>query len=74
VQIGASITFAIGRMSPRSEPASCPPGGIFSPSLAVGAGLSADIAQLFPSAPIEPIICLRIVAYFAGVVQASPLS
>jgi H+/Cl- antiporter ClcA len=46
------------------------PGGIFSPSLAVGAGLGADIAYFFPSAPAEPIILLGMVAYFAGVVQA----
>jgi H+/Cl- antiporter ClcA len=46
------------------------PGGIFSPSLAVGAGLGADIAYFFPAAPAEPIILLGMVAYFAGVVQA----
>jgi H+/Cl- antiporter ClcA len=46
------------------------PGGIFAPSLAVGAGLGANIAQFFPTAPIEPIILLGMVSYFAGVVQA----
>jgi H+/Cl- antiporter ClcA len=46
------------------------PGGIFSPSLAVGAGLGRNVAQLFPDAPIEPILLLGMVAYFAGVVQA----
>jgi H+/Cl- antiporter ClcA len=46
------------------------PGGIFSPSLAVGAGLGANIAHLFPTAPIGPIILLGMVSYFAGVVQA----
>jgi H+/Cl- antiporter ClcA len=46
------------------------PGGIFSPSLAVGAGLGSDVAQLFPSAPLGPIILLGMVSYFAGVVQA----
>ena len=46
------------------------PGGIFAPSLAVGAGIGSDIAQLFPTAPIGPIILLGMVAYFAGVVQA----
>src|SRR4029078_235430 len=30
------------------------PGGIFSPSLAVGAGLGANIAHVFPTAPIGP--------------------
>ncbi len=46
------------------------PGGIFSPSLAVGAGLGADVAQLFPSAPVSAIILLGMVSYFTGVVQA----
>ena len=46
------------------------PGGIFSPSLAVGAGLGFDVAQFFPTAPLGPIILLGMVAYFAGVVQA----
>jgi H+/Cl- antiporter ClcA len=46
------------------------PGGIFAPSLAVGAGLGANIAHFFPTAPIEPIILLGMVSYFAGVAQA----
>jgi H+/Cl- antiporter ClcA len=46
------------------------PGGIFSPSLAVGAGLGANMAHLFPAAPFDAIILLGMVAYFAGVVQA----
>jgi H+/Cl- antiporter ClcA len=46
------------------------PGGIFSPSLAVGAGLGSDIAQLFHDAPLPAIMLLGMVSYFAGVVQA----
>jgi H+/Cl- antiporter ClcA len=46
------------------------PGGIFSPSLAVGAGLGANIAHLFGGASAGSIIVLGMVAYFAGVVQA----
>jgi H+/Cl- antiporter ClcA len=46
------------------------PGGIFSPSLAVGAGLGSDVAQLFPDAPLGAIMLLGMVSYFAGVVQA----
>jgi H+/Cl- antiporter ClcA len=46
------------------------PGGIFSPSLAVGAGLGADVAALFSDAPLAPIMLLGMVSYFAGVVQA----
>src|SRR6185312_11798063 len=46
------------------------PGGIFSPSLAVGAGLGANIASLLPGAPGGAVILLGMVGYFAGVVQA----
>jgi H+/Cl- antiporter ClcA len=46
------------------------PGGIFSPSLAVGAGFGADVARLFPSAPLGAIVLLGMVSYFTGVVQA----
>jgi H+/Cl- antiporter ClcA len=46
------------------------PGGIFSPSLAVGAGLGSNIAALFHSAPLEAVMLLGMVSYFAGVVQA----
>jgi H+/Cl- antiporter ClcA len=46
------------------------PGGIFSPSLAVGAGLGADVAGLLPGTSAGAVILLGMVAYFAGVVQA----
>ncbi len=46
------------------------PGGIFSPSLAAGVGLGADLAPLLPSVPHGAIILLGMVGYFAGVVQA----
>jgi H+/Cl- antiporter ClcA len=46
------------------------PGGIFSPSLAVGAGLGSNIASLFHDAPLGAIMLLGMVSYFAGVVQA----
>ncbi len=46
------------------------PGGIFSPSLAVGAGIGANIAKLFHDAPLPAIMLLGMVSYFAGVVQA----
>ena len=45
------------------------PGGIFAPSLAVGAGFGADMALLFPSAPLAAIVVLGMVGYFTGVVQ-----
>ena len=46
------------------------PGGIFAPSLAVGAGIGADIASLFHGAPLATIMLLGMVSYFTGVVQA----
>ncbi|EIG63025.1 chloride channel protein [Bradyrhizobium canariense] len=46
------------------------PGGIFSPSLAVGAGLGSNIASFFHDAPVGAIMLLGMVSYFAGVVQA----
>lgn len=46
------------------------PGGIFSPSLSVGAGFGADVARFFPSAPLGAIVLIGMVSYFAGVVQA----
>jgi H+/Cl- antiporter ClcA len=47
------------------------PGGIFSPSLAVGAGFGNDVAKLlFPNAPLGAIVLIGMVSYFAGVVQA----
>ena len=46
------------------------PGGIFAPSLAVGAGLGADVARFFPSAPLGAVVLIGMVSYFAGVVQA----
>jgi len=46
------------------------PGGIFAPSLAVGAGLGSNIAPLFHGAPLAALMLLGMVSYFAGVVQA----
>ncbi|TAN48481.1 MAG: chloride channel protein [Rhodospirillales bacterium] len=46
------------------------PGGIFAPSLAVGAGLGADLAPFLPGVPIGALAILGMVGYFTGVVQA----
>jgi len=46
------------------------PGGIFSPSLAIGAGIGFNLSAIFPSTPIAALILLGMVSYFAGVVQA----
>ncbi len=45
------------------------PGGIFAPSLATGAGIGADLAHWFPSAPIAAAIVLGMVSYLSGAVQ-----
>ncbi|MDB5978671.1 MAG: chloride channel protein [Nevskia sp.] len=49
------------------------PGGIFSPSLATGAGIGADLAPLVPQAPLETMVVLGMAGYFTGVTQ-SPLT
>lgn len=46
------------------------PGGIFAPSLAVGAGFGMDLSTLFPLVSVGGIVLMSMVAYFAGVVQA----
>ena len=46
------------------------PGGVFAPSLAVGAGFGLNLAQIMPYAPVGAVVLLAMVGYFAGVVQA----
>jgi H+/Cl- antiporter ClcA len=46
------------------------PGGIFSPSLATGAGFGNMLRWLFPGEPASAIVLLGMVAYFTGVVRA----
>lgn len=46
------------------------PGGIFAPSLAVGAGFGVNLSELMPYAPVGAVVLLGMVGYFAGVVQA----
>jgi len=46
------------------------PGGLFSPSLSVGAGLGSIVAQLLHAHAVGAIVLLGMTAYFAGVVQA----
>ncbi|MES0873909.1 chloride channel protein [Sinimarinibacterium thermocellulolyticum] len=49
------------------------PGGVFSPSLAIGAGLGADLAHLLDFAPTAAVVLLGMAAYFSGVTQ-TPLT
>jgi H+/Cl- antiporter ClcA len=46
------------------------PGGLFSPALAVGAGLGHNISTLFPSVAPSAIVLLGMCAYLTGVTQA----
>lgn len=46
------------------------PGGLFSPSLSIGASLGANLGQLLPGVDVGAIALLGMAAYFAAVVQA----
>ncbi|RDS79825.1 chloride channel protein [Dyella monticola] len=46
------------------------PGGIFSPALAVGAGLGHNIAYFLPNAPAAAVVLLGMSAYLSGVTGA----
>ncbi|WP_020176558.1 chloride channel protein [Methyloferula stellata] len=46
------------------------PGGLFAPSLSIGAGLGVDLSPLFHNVPIGALALLGMVAYLSGVVQA----
>jgi H+/Cl- antiporter ClcA len=50
--------------------ASGAPGGIFAPSLSVGASLGGVIGLAFPHVALGPIVLLTMIAYFTGVVRA----
>jgi H+/Cl- antiporter ClcA len=49
------------------------PGGLFSPSLAVGAAFASLVHLVLPAANLQALLLLAMVAYFSGVVQ-SPLT
>ncbi|MEI6415332.1 MAG: chloride channel protein [Pseudomonadota bacterium] len=46
------------------------PGGVFAPSLAIGAGLGASLSHLIAFVPASSLIILGMVGYFSGVTQA----
>ena len=46
------------------------PGGIFAPSLSVGAGLGGALVPFFPAIPAGVVVVLGMAGYFSGVVQA----
>ncbi len=45
------------------------PGGIFAPSLAIGAGLGAELHAVFQSVPLGALALIGMASYLAGVVQ-----
>lgn len=49
------------------------PGGMFAPSLSIGAGLGADLSGLVPSAPVAALVILGMVGYLTGMTQ-TPLT
>lgn len=49
------------------------PGGLFSPSLAIGAGLAQWVHSAFAAAPLAPLIALCMTGYLAAVTQ-SPIT
>jgi H+/Cl- antiporter ClcA len=46
------------------------PGGIFAPSLSVGAGFGNLLTPIFPESPAGAVVMMGMVAYFVGVVRA----
>ncbi len=46
------------------------PGGIFAPSLAIGAGIASDLSALFTQVPVGALVLIGMVSYLTGVVQA----
>ncbi len=46
------------------------PGGIFSPSLAIGAGFGQNLSLFLPHTSVVAVVILGMVGYFSGVVQA----
>jgi H+/Cl- antiporter ClcA len=46
------------------------PGGLFSPSLSIGAALGQSVSWIIPDVPMTTVFMLMMAAYFAAVVQA----
>lgn len=68
---GGSYTFGPAKfIAVLATSVSGMPGGIFSPSLAVGAGVGHLLAPLFPSEQGGAIVLLGMAGYFVGVVRA----
>ncbi|MCX7285807.1 MAG: chloride channel protein [Novosphingobium sp.] len=67
----ASLLFGPGKfVSTLATALSGAPGGIFAPSLSVGAGVGQLLAALFPGDAPGAIVVLGMIGYFTGVVRA----
>ncbi len=65
------LTLALSKWTANlAAAASGAPGGIFSPSLATGAGIGAALAKLIPFAAGRDTVVLGMAGYLSGVVQA----
>lgn len=68
---GVPSWFAAAKfVSTLATSASGLPGGIFAPSLSVGAGVGDLLRNLFPDYPAGAVVLLGMVSYFTGVVRA----
>lgn len=70
---GADVPLWFGAaklVSTLATAASGLPGGIFAPSLSVGAGIGDMLRSLFPGYPPGAVVLLGMIAYFTGVVRA----
>jgi len=68
---GADIWFGPAKFAATLATAlSGAPGGIFAPSLSVGAGFGQLLSFAFPDDPMGAIVLLGMTAYFVGVVRA----
>jgi H+/Cl- antiporter ClcA len=67
---GASASFGLAKLAANilSQWAGIP-GGIFSPALAVGAGMGHTLTALLPAAPPEAVVLLGMASFLAGVTQ-----
>ncbi len=73
IEHGTPLPLSFGPMKLLATAASSVagiPGGLFSPSMAVGAGIGFDLWRALPVAPMGAVVMLGMVGYFAGVVQA----
>lgn len=65
-----AVFFALKFLANIASYVSGVPGGIFAPSLAVGAGLGRWVAGMLPFVPTATVVLLAMGGYFSGVVQA----